>query len=275
MLFKCAAMKRILLPIDFSENSWNASTCALSIYNKPEVHFYLLYLDHTHADHKQRSYDNDEIKVKLETWKGALQKKITSKTHIHSLDRGYKGIEDLRRIIPEKQIDFIVLSTSYALDTDHKSGESSVRDIITRIKCPLLLIPDGFKCKPIKELVLLSDFNFKHGVQATDTIVAFAANLKAHLNILELRKSSKTLSETQLFNKEYLQNALIEVPHNIYVVQDKPSCEALQFFINVMQVDVVILFAKHISLSEKIRFAPVQQSHINYHKTIPFLFIHE
>ncbi|WP_299528057.1 universal stress protein, partial [uncultured Lutibacter sp.] len=37
-------MKNILLPTDFSENSWNAIKYALELYKKTACNFYLLHV---------------------------------------------------------------------------------------------------------------------------------------------------------------------------------------------------------------------------------------
>lgn len=267
-------MKHILIPVDFSDESFKAALCALSMYQNAGVRFYLFYSE------APDNYDNNVTICKskaqdLQTWLVKLKQHIKSGQVIIALRWEGSFIEDTRAAVYDNNIDLIVLSTHYSnVFCDDLKG-SHTRDIIARVKCPVLIIPRKSKCVSPKNMVLLSDFNVKHRSQATTAILSFMKRAKAHLNVLQLSKTGNALTNNQSANKIFLQTTLDQVSHSFHFVINKTMDEALQSFVDIHRVDLVILFAKNINLSENILFSPTLNQDNDYHKNIPFLIVHE
>jgi hypothetical protein len=175
----------------------------------------------------------------------------------------------------EYDIDLIALNAGCSPACYKGIKANPAKDIITRVKCAILMLPKEFKCEQPKQIVLLSDFNFMHRARSTNTLVKFVKDNKSHLNILQLHKYSHALTKTQNINKSFLQNTLGHLPHSFHFVIDKTMDEALQFYINRNQVDLVILFAKNINILEHILFLKNKERGRDYHEEVPFLIIHE
>jgi hypothetical protein len=268
-------MKHILIPVDFSDESWKAALCALSMYQNTGVCFYLFYseISDTFGGEQTMIYRTRE--KDLQSWLVRLKSKITTGQVIIPLRWEGKFIDGIREAVSDNKIDLIVLSTHYPnIFCDGVKG-SHTRDIITRVKCPVLVVPRDTICRLPEQVVLLSDFNFKHRSQATTIVSRFIKRAKAHLNILQLSKTGQALTDTQDLNKSFLQTALDQVSHSFHFVIDKTMDEALQSFVDMHQVDLVILFAKNINLSENLLFSPTLNQENDYHKSIPFLVVHE
>tara|TARA_R110001632_G_scaffold78767_2_gene176508 strand:- start:4066 stop:4872 length:807 start_codon:yes stop_codon:yes gene_type:complete len=268
-------MKQILIPVDFSDQSWKAALCAISMYQNTGVCFYLFYSE------TPKAYDTDitvksQQKIKeLQSWLVLLKKMIKKGQEIIPLSRQGGFVEDIRWAIEKNDIELIVLSTHYPnIFCDGVKG-SYTREIITRVKCPVLIVPRETSCIMPKQVVLLSDFNSIHRSQATTVISNFMERTQAHLNILQLSKSDNALTVTQNANKSFLQTSLDQVSHSFHFVIDKTMDEALQSFVDMHQVDLVILFAKNINLSENLLFSPTLNQKKDYHKKLPFLIVHE
>lgn len=266
-------MKHILIPVDFSDQSKKAALCALALYQDIGIKFYLFYSE------TPDEYESDVICTsklgELRSWVKQLKTIITTGQEIISLHWEGGFIEGIRKTVYDNEIDLIVLSTHYPNIFCDTTKGSHTRDLIARVKCPVLIVPREYECRSAKRLVLLSDFNFKHRSQATNLVSRFTKRLKAHLNILQLSKKGNALSETQMVNKSFLQNALDEVSHSFHFVIDKTMDDALQTFVEMHQVDLVVLFAKNINLSENLLFSPTLNLDNDYHKNIPFLIVHE
>jgi len=268
-------MRYILLPTDFTASAWNAARYALGMFQKPGVRFYIIYLENTNRQYRAVNQQSDDRDADLQLWKRKLEKTIAPYQEVVTLHRSHKFIDNIRKAVSENHIELMVLSAVYAHNSRDNLKKNNVKEIVTRVKCPTVIIPVDFKYKKLKQLALLSDFNFKHRARATKTVAKFIEVAQAHLNILQLSTASVPLSIAQTTNKTFLQDALETTTHSFHFVTDTSMGEALQLFINSKHVDMVILFAKHINLSENILFAPVQDRHINYHKNMPFLIIHE
>ncbi len=268
-------MKHILIPVDFSDQSWSAAHCALTLYQNAGIRFYLFYSE------TPDTYLNDGFTVcqskaqDLQKWLITLKGIIKKGQVIIPLRWEGSFIEDVRAAVYDNEIDLIVLSTQYPNIFCNDVKDSHTRNIITRVKCPVLIVPRESQCRVPQQVVLLSDFNFKHRSQATNVISQFIKRARAHLNILQLSKTGNALTTTQNTNKSFLQSALDQVSHSFHFVIDKTMDEALQSFVDMHQVDLVILFAKNINLSENILFSPTLNQDNDYHKNIPFLIVHE
>jgi hypothetical protein len=241
------------------------------MYPNTDVTFYLFYSETAPQNVAPCPHKTKD----LNTWLTQLKTKIHIGQDLITLRGKGNFIEDIRTAIFDNNIDLIVLSTHYPNIFCHGVKGSHTREIITRVKCPVLIVPRASKCAIPQQIILLSDFNFQHRSIATSSISGFVQRAKAHLNILQLSKTDNALTDTQNRNKSFLQTALDQVSHSFHFVIDKTMDEALQFFIDMHQVDLVILFAKNINLSENLLFSPTLHENIDYHKNIPFLVVHE
>ena len=120
-------MKHILLPTDFSDNSWNAIVYAIHFYEKMDCHFYLLHIDKPSDVSTTPSVYGVAVDVVSSTYIA------NSKSHIkHFIKRIYQQfpnnnshkfftlldsgsfIETIRRHVKERKIDTIVMGTKGA-----------------------------------------------------------------------------------------------------------------------------------------------------------------
>ncbi len=273
-------MKNILIPVDFSEVSWNALHCALCFFENVSSQFYILHVD-TSSNHQNTDDGDIEIHkniathAKFKEWLQISNKQIAAHHKISSLERKGGFIKTVRDVVTEYSIDLIVLGTQQPNVFEDTIVESYTREVITRIKCPTLVVPQDTPCPVPKEMALLTDFNFKHNSKALKVISDIVTIGNAHLTILNLLKNNGSASSNQKENKHFLKEAFSNLEHSFHFVVNQTMDEALQFFINVQQVDLVILFAKNMNFSEHLLFSPSTDTTINYHKKTPFLIVHE
>jgi hypothetical protein len=245
------------------------------MYPKPGMRFYLIYsaaVDLKIDAHvTKRELKERDLKIQLKDLEGLL----APNQKIISLPWKGSFIGNIKEAVVEYDIDLIALNAGCSPACYKGIKANPAKDIITRVKCAILMLPKEFKCEQPKQIVLLSDFNFMHRARSTNTLVKFVKDNKSHLNILQLHKYSHALTKTQNINKSFLQNTLGHLPHSFHFVIDKTMDEALQFYINRNQVDLVILFAKNINILEHILFLKNKERGRDYHEEVPFLIIHE
>jgi nucleotide-binding universal stress UspA family protein len=268
-------MKHILIPVDFTDPSWKVARYALARYQKPGMRFYLMHSEYSNLKARSNESSLEHKEHDGVAWSHHLEEFLAPHQKMIALQWKGSLIENIKDAVFDYDIDLIILDTGHAYNLDEPVGVNLIKDIITRVKCPVFIVPRAFKCHQPQQIVLVSDFNFTHRARATNTLSQFMQSTQAHLNILQLSKTSHALTPAQLINKSFLQNALEHVSHSFHFVIDTSMNEALQFFINIHDVDLVILFAKHINLSENLLFLPVHRDHIDYRTKVPFLIIHE
>ena len=141
-------MKNILLPTDFSENSWNAIKYAIHFFEKETCNFYLLYVNRlNNALINDSPYiasgdvleDVYTTSAKLELNK--ILKRILKEFSLNKRHRFYKlsdynfFIESIRKHVEEKNIDCIVMGTKGASGLKKIIAGSNTGDVITKVKC--------------------------------------------------------------------------------------------------------------------------------------------
>jgi nucleotide-binding universal stress UspA family protein len=273
-------MKNILIPVDFSEVSWNALHCALCFFEHVPTQFYIIHVDTSSSDEEANEgalliHKNIAVHQKLEEWLKRIHKQAKTHHKISTLERKGSFISTMREVVDTNSIDLIVIGTQQSNVFEDSLVESYTRAIITRIKCPTLVVPQDVPCPVPKQMALLTDFNFKHNSKALKTISEIVTVGNAHLTILNLLKQEGYTSNSQEENKGFLKDAFSNLDHSFHFVVNQTMDEALQFFINIHQVDLVILFAKNMNFSEHLLFSPSTDTTINYHKKTPFLIVHE
>ena len=273
-------MKNILIPVDFSEVSWNALHCALCFFEHVHTQFYIIHIDASSSNEEASEgelliHKNIAIHQKLEEWLKKIHTQVKPHHNVSSLERKGSFIKTFRDVVEEKNINLIVIGTQQSNLFEDSLVESYTRAIITRVKCPTLVVPQDVPCPVPKQMALLTDFNFKHNSKALKTISEIVTIGNAHLTILNLLKQEGYTSNSQKENKDFLKDAFSNLDHSFHFVVNQTMDEALQFFINIHQVDLVILFAKNMNFSEHLLFSPSTDTTINYHKKTPFLIVHE
>ncbi|GGG29508.1 universal stress protein [Dokdonia pacifica] len=273
-------MKNILIPVDFSEISWNAIRCVQSFFKNIAVTFHVIHIDIPSNDLEENTgelvlHKNIASHYQLEEWTQLLDKKKSKHHTISSIEKTGSFIRSLKETVHQKNIDLIVMGTEQANVLKDTTIGSYTREVITRIQCPTIIVPQDVPCPKLKQVALVTDFNFQHNSKALETISQIITIADAHLTILNLVKQEGYTDTNQKENKSFLKSAFSDLEHSFHFVVNQTMDEALQFFINVHEVDLVILFAKNMNFSEHLLFSPSTDTSINYHKRTPFLIVHE
>ena len=195
-------MKNILLPTDFSENSWNAIKYAIRFFENIECNFYLLHvnrLTNLSANDTPLVLNQDVIE-KLYT-KPAKQKLRDILKQISKLNINHKNhkfytltdygffIESIRENIDEKEIDCIVMGTKGSSGLEKIILGTNTADVITKVKCNLLAVPENADFIVPKEIAFPSDFSLSHSLQVLQPISDILERFNSSLRILHISKN--------------------------------------------------------------------------------------
>ena len=273
-------MKNILIPVDFSKVSWNALYCTVCFFKSVPATFYITHIDH--PTYEEETNDGELVIHKniashhtLEEWIQIINQKISKHHSVITIEEKGSFISTIKNIVQEKDIDLIVMGTQQSNVFGDSIVGSYTREVITRIKCPTLIVPQEVPCPDPKQIALVTDFNFRHNPKALKVISQMVTIAEAHLTILNLVKQEGYTNSNQEENKRFLKDAFVSLEHSFHFVVNQTMDEALQFFINIHEVDLVVLFAKNMNFSEHLLFSPSTDTSINYHKQTPFLIVHE
>ena len=157
-------MDKILVPVDFSNNSLNALNYAISLSEKTESKLYVVhiakggvlpnFLKNAHElpiKNAQKKMQKLEDKVRSDS-NGVISKFLIKEGAF---------INEINKLIEDLDIELLIMGTK------DKRKEvktiflgSNTIDVIEKINYPLLIIPDHFKFKPIKKILYATDYKF-------------------------------------------------------------------------------------------------------------------
>lgn len=278
-------MRRVLFLTDFSANSWNALSYAFQFFEGKSLSFQIL-----HIGFNTKVYNTSSVRVqgisapKMLSQNGqenfdALRHKINSQfpKHQHKINfltATPPFIDSVKNSVNDLEIDLIVMGTKGANGFKDTLIGSHAVSVITRVKCPTLIIPEGCNYNKPKNLVLPSDFNLQYKNKVLTTLTKFINYYNTTVNVLRVSISSEKLTINQLKNKNHLKEALQQIDLNFHKVDSINLEEGLQEFIENRQINVVAIIAKNINFFQRLFLYPNRKK-ISYHTKIPFLVLHE
>ncbi|WP_025743255.1 universal stress protein [Aquimarina pacifica] len=279
-------MKNILLPTDFSENSWNAILYAISFFKKNQCNFYLLHISPfegvTNGISLQSasSFFSDEeqesVAAKFENLLKKCEKLPLNPKHTFFTVHEYVFfVDSIRKQVAEKKIDFMVMGTKGATGLKEKTIGSKTGDVITKVKCPVLVIPEKATYVKPKEIAFPTDYNIFYKSRVLNTLTNILEMNCGALRIVHIAKSEKELTKLQKKNKDFLNNYLgEEITHSFHFLSNPNIEEAVQCFVESRDISLITMIAKNLNFFQRILFHPTIEK-ISYHITIPFLVLHE
>ena len=280
-------MKNILIPTDFSENSWNAIKYALKLYRKNRCSFHLLHVSNINA---LVSDDlaalptstlilKEDAKVDVKKSLKKLVKKIDDyflnirHSFITHSDHGFL-IDAIRDKVIENNIDIIIMGTKGASGLKEVIVGSNTGDVITRVKCPILVVPEEATYIAPREIAFPTDYNLLYTSKILDTILDVARLHESAIRIVHIRKRDDLLTEAQEINKEILHDYFKDNEHSFHTITSNKLESALQYFTESRNIDMISMVAKNLNFFQQLLFKPTVED-ISYHVKLPFLVLHE
>ena len=280
-------MKNILLPTDFSENSWNAIKYAIRFFENLKCNFYVLHvsrLNNLVANDTPLIVNQDVIEdLYIKPTKQKLRnvlKRISKLSPNHEHHKFYTltdyrfFIESIRKTVDEKRIDFIVMGTKGATGLEQIILGTNTADIITKVKCNTLAIPENAKFITPKEIAFPTDFSLSHDLQVLQPISDILERFQSSLRIIHINKSKTDVNTDQKKNKELLEDYFNNDQYSFHYLTNKKVEDAVQCFVESRDIDMICMVAKNLNYFQQILFHSKVEK-ISYHTDVPFLVLHE
>ena len=198
-------MKQLLVPTDFSANSWNALEYAVRLFkNKPCI-FYILHIgDLRHSDVNSNSFVfptekvSVSVKEKLNTLFERIKTLPINENHnFISLQEYGNFINLIRKTITEKKIDLVVMGTKGASGIKASIIGSNTGDVITKVFCNVLVIPEKAQIRIPKEIVFATDYTLFYTYPILKTLTEILRISNAMFHVLNVSNGSTNLTASQ------------------------------------------------------------------------------
>lgn len=279
-------MKNILIPTDFSENSWNAIKYGMELFKKTKCTFYIIHINPvmSYTGGESAMYISPEIleKTILKESKAQLQRLLENIEHLpfntkhtfHTIAFYGFFTDHLQQEVKDKNIDLIIMGTKGASGLKAVSIGSNTGSVITKVQCSILAVPENAQYRRPKEIGFASDFQLGYDFKVLNHIKDIVLMHNSTLRLLYVSLHGEALDKLQIKNKELLANYFEETEHSFHKITGEKLETSIQCFAESRDLDMLVMVTKNLNFIERIFFRPTAEK-ISYHTTIPLLVLHE
>ncbi len=277
-------MKNILLPTDFSDNSLNAIDYALHFCKNEPCTFYLLHVQ------KASHYTTDDlitapadttihqsifkdIKKQLERIKNQLSTSYLAENYTFHTLTDYDTFTDaINQVVISKNIDLIVMGTNGATGAKEIIFGSNTLNVIRKVPCTTLIIPEGFRFKTPTAILYAMDNDDTFIASGISPLLNVITKFNTSLRVLKIKKN-ETITVAE-FNdtrsiKEYFKN----FDYTFHSIVNIPTALAIDSFVQIMDIDMTAMFMNKETLIQRF-LKGSETSKISYGTSVPLLIMH-
>ncbi|MCM4173300.1 universal stress protein [Arenibacter sp. TNZ] len=278
-------MKNILLPTDYSNNSWNAMEYAVKLFRDVPCNFYILHVDpliQSDLMHNSFAISTNTLDITLEdnlTYTHRLIQTISrNKAHHFITLHDYGNLIDIiRKTVLDKKVDLIVMGTKGASGIKGAIVGSNTGNAITKVPCNLLVIPEKAEPAIPENIAFPTDYNIFYSHSILEAMTKILRISKARLNVVNVSKPKVKLNTAQIQNMIYLQDYLLEVhekSHTMHQLKDESVKSAIAGFVTSENIDMVIMVAKNLNFLQQLLLDTAIKK-ISFQTSVPLLVLHE
>ncbi|MEP2239375.1 MAG: universal stress protein [Maribacter sp.] len=275
----------ILLPTDFSKNSWSAIRYAIKLFENKKCSFYILhtYSKETHGLDSLTLLDPDEAFDKMSELKSrqglgdilVRLSKLENENHqFHILSESTLLIDAINNLNKEFRFKMIVMGAKGMTNRKGETYGKQTLDILKQIrKCPVLIVPTKVDFNHPKEIVLSTNFNSKIKASEIKHLIDIAKLSNANIQVLSLTAPHK-LSFNQKRNKVFIRSQLKDVAYKFNSLRNVNMAIALSCFVEIRESNMVSYVAKKPSFWQRLGFGKISLRRLGYFTNLPVLALH-
>ncbi len=278
-------MKHFLIPTDFSVNSWRALEYAIHLFNEESCTFYILHIGYR----KQSTVKGNSFAFPTKRISSSIREKLTSlfkrieglpinkKHHFIALQEYGNFIDNIRRTVEEKKIDLVVMGTKGASGLKAAVMGSNTGDVITKVLCNVLAIPENTTISTPQKIAFPTDYNLFYTYPILETLTELLKISRANLQVVNIVQGTTSLTPVQATNKTYLKDYLEEtfpLTHNFHCIRDRNVKSAIVNFAVDNHIEMLVMVAKNLNFFQQLLFDTSIEK-LSFHTTVPLLVIHE
>lgn len=279
---------KILIPTDFSENSWNALDYALNLFKEDKCTFYLLnafQLYHFTTDSLilpepgEPEYEKarEKSEIGLEKLIDGIVMKSDNPNHHFEMISTYNSVFDaIKEAVYKKDISLIIMGTKGETNAANTIFGSNAVKIMEKIQhCPVLVVPEEIVILKEKkrEIVFATDFKTDYNYKELESLLSIAKRINAPIRILHILENER-LTPEQEDNKDALREYLKEVVSTFHTLTHIKVGAGVHSFIESRGSEMLALIHKKHNVLNSI-FSKSLVHEVGYKPKVPVLAMHE
>jgi nucleotide-binding universal stress UspA family protein len=275
-------MKKIIVPVDFSDTSKNAAVYAGQIAKALSATITLLNVVEPIAAGSDGTPIIDEYDARkkitelaLENLKPLVLDNNPEISVTTIADENNSLIESLRKVVAEEHADLIVMGITGNSLAERLSVGSNTINIVHENICPVIIVPPFARYKEIKKVLFATDFKNVEASTPVPYIKEVLDAFRAELYVVNVdNDSSSELSDEYRLQRGKMEALLAGYQTSYHFINQDDFSEAISQFSADHQIDLILVVPrKHTFLSSLFSFSHTRQ--LAYHSHVPVITIHE
>ena len=245
----------LLVLTDFSASAYNALAYAVQFFAARPARFYLVHL--CNEEDLQGGPDEDQTDMEMrilgqmdDLVKQVQQQFPDSGHRFEGICEKRSFLAGVKEQIRTHAIELIVMGQKGAGSRDGLNMGSHAYQVATRIKKPLLLIPEQVSFQEADSLAFSTDYNFHFKNALLDELALLQDLSNAHLRIVHPRAAGTGLSPVQQANKDHIASYVKDRFHSFHAVDCDNLADGLQQIAEEYPVGLLLFPAKNVDYFE-------------------------
>lgn len=273
-------MRTILIPTDFSDNSWNAINYALEFFKYERCEFYLMHA-YQESIHDQPNVTRESLDQVTSDTLATVQKQLEAAVNTIKetcVNPHYKFytlavndilVEAADQIVEEENIDLIVMGTRGKTNDRQVTFGSQTKQVLKYVECPVLAIPENFTYNPPRHVLFPTNYLIPYKRREIRLVCDMLAPYRSTIDVIHIAES-ENLSLRQEDNQLFLKEILCKNPVKFKTIHHKPIDHGIQKYMENHPIDLLILVNSRHTFLESILF-PNPLDKLTLELKIPFL----
>lgn len=261
-------MKTVIVPVDFSETSVHAAKYAAQLL---AGHYGVtMYLYHSYS----KPVETANAKGALESLKTELLKETVINIETLAFEEN-DFVDGLEKTARHRNADLVIMGITGKSAIAQVLFGSNTLKMAQRKVCPVLIVPEKAPFKPVKNVMLTSDF--KNTLESTPSglITNFLDMVNAQLHIVNV-DSEHYISLTEDYEKEKqnLKELFKDYRPEFYFMRLYDVDEAINLFAESRNIDLIMAIQKNSSFITKMLTSSRTKA-LAYQSKLPIMIMHE
>ncbi|SFN54112.1 Nucleotide-binding universal stress protein, UspA family [Bizionia echini] len=276
-------MKHILLPTDFSENSYHAISHAVQLFKNEVATFYLLhtytpviynmdYMQNTAAQFELMEAVKNASLDGLNRFKNKMASDFNNSNHTVQTISSFNTLtQEIKNVVSQKNIDYVVMGTQGATGAKEVLFGSNTVHVFKNATCPILAIPVSAPFEKPKNILFPTDYGINYQDRNIKPLLEIAKQYESNISVMHVSFGNPLTAEQkqhQAVLKTYFKN----VTHTFHDIRNDAVSAAIVDFQQQHPVDMLVMINNKHSFFENLFFKS-RIDQIGFHIAIPFLVI--
>jgi len=277
-------MKKILVPVDFSEASDNAFVYALEMAKRLKADLVLLHTFEIPIVDSQAMpinyatiYDTIEL-TNLEHFKEKMPKlhAIAEERNLNHIAMSHIMMDgdllvSIKKVIAQEDIDMVVMGTNGAEGWWDSFIGTNTGAVITGVSVPVLSVPAGAKFQKIENIAFTTRFR-KKDIEALIKVLFFAKRFHAKVKCLYVKTPNSDVTEDTV--RRWQSHFEDEDNLQFFIVPNENVLETIEDFLVSQEVDMLAMLTYKRNFFVEL-FTKTTTQQLSYHLPTPILAFHE